>query len=1038
MNGVMDVNEIYTRSRAPDIPRVLSIDLETYSSADLSKCGVYRYVEAEDFEILLLAYAFDEEEVRIVDMACGEDVPQEIWEAMDDPGIIKAAWNAQFERTCIGHYLGKRLSPDGWQCSMIHAASLSLPLALRNAALVLKTGEQKDRAGENLIKYFSMPCKPTKSNGGRTRNLPEHDPQGWQRFKSYCLQDVRTERDIRRRLSAFPMPEAEWGYYHMDQRINDRGVRIDTVLVQQAIACDLMLSDEMTKRAYGLTGLENPNSVSQLKQWLDGKGIPMESLGKKDVAAMITELDKNGCDQEALDMLKLRLQMAKSSVKKYQAAERYVNQDGRARGLFQFYGANRTGRFSGRGIQLQNLPQNHISTLDEARELVKLGCFEAVEMLYGNTPDVLSQLIRTMLVPKEGCEFIVADFSAIEARVLAWEAGEQWRLDAFEKGADIYCASASQMFGVPVVKHGVNGDLRQKGKVAELACGYGGSVGALISMGALEMGLKEPELPDLIRNWREANPKIVQYWWDVEKAAVETVKTHEEHQIKRIRFQYYSGTLWMVLPSGRRLAYLQPKLQPNRFGRMSLTFCGTGANNKWQRQETYSGKIVENCIAEGTEVLTDRGLVAIEEVMPDDRLWDGEEWVPHEGLIDKGMQETVIISTGCGSGLHMTAGHKILTEKGWRECGKSDGFSWAEVWTPDCTGKGGKRQTPQNTLAMPVRMRKTEDCFRGFITEWKNIFLRMLPFPRFNRADFSFPDGIETGGEHKTGKNTMAVQMCMRKRDHCSGERSDQKEVSNKVVRLYVKAPDFRAAKDTRDEQTSGMGSLAFDETAVPRPEPCCLPQLWRARNYSMPGMAGKFRAFLGRYGTFVSSRIGDRPDRQQQRILCGKLPVGNQKDQCQKQENQPCDRYAIWKDDRSSTGGTDRNRDNDPAVPLGSRLAGRISVRPSGFQERVYDIRNCGPRHRFCVFDRGTGKLRIVSNCTQAIARDILTEAMWRLEKAGFEIVGHVHDEVIIEAPAGRYTPEDICKIMAANPAWCLDLPLAAAGYRGSYYFKD
>lgn len=1155
----MNMNEIYTDSRPPDSPQVLSIDLETYSSADLSKCGVYRYVEADDFEILLLAYAFDEDEVRIVDMACGESVPQEIWDAIDNPGIIKAAWNAQFERTCIGHYLGRVLSPDGWQCSMIHAASLSLPLALRNAALVLKTGEQKDRAGENLIKYFSVPCKPTKSNGGRTRNLPQHDPEGWRKFKDYCLQDVRTERDIRKRLEAFPMPEAEWNYYHMDQRINDRGVRIDTVLVEQAIACDLMLSDEMTKKAYELTGLENPNSVSQLKQWLEEKGIPMESLGKKDVAAMIAELDKNGCDQEALDMLKLRLQMAKSSVKKYQAAERYVNQDGRAKGLFQFYGANRTGRFSGRGIQLQNLPQNHISTLDEARELVKMGCFEEVEMLYGNTPDVLSQLIRTMLVPKEGCEFIVADFSAIEARVLAWEADEQWRLDAFEKGADIYCESASQMFHVPVVKHGVNGDLRQKGKVAELACiarnsmvltsqglvpiqevtighlvwdgvewvhhqglilkgqrpilhydglsatpehlvyvegkdkpvpfsyaavqhlplqridrhgysedvyygftvvydllnagprhrftvdgclvhncGYGGSVGALISMGALDMGLKESELPDLIQNWREANPKIVQYWWDVEKAAVETVKTHEEHSIKRIRFQYYSGTLWMVLPSGRKLAYLQPKLQPNRFGRMSLTFCGTGANNKWQRQETYSGKLVENCIAAGTEVLTDRGVIAIEKVMPGDLLWDGVEWVPHEGLIDKGMQETVIVSTGCGSGLHMTAGHKILTEKGWCECGKSDGLSWAEVWTPHCIGKGRKRQAPQNTLAVPVRMRKPEGHFRGFITEWKNHFLRMFPFPRFNRADLSFPDGIETGREHKAGENAMAVQMCMRKRNHCSGGRSDQKKISNKVMRLYVKAPDLRASKDTWDEQPSSMGGLAFDETAVPGPEPSCLSQLRRAWNYSVPGVAGQFRAFLGRYGFFISSRIGNRPDRQQQGILCGKLPMDNQKDQFQKQEDQSCDRYAIWKNDRSSTGGTDRNRGNDSAVPSGSRLAGRISVRPSGFQERVYDIRNCGPRHRFCVFDRGTGKLRIVSNCTQAIARDILTEAMWRLEKAGFEIVGHVHDEVIIEAPIGKYTPEDICKIMAANPRWCMDLPLAAAGYRGDYYFKD
>lgn len=588
------MNEINTENRSSKKPEVLGIDIETFSSVDLPKCGVYRYVEAPDFEILLFAYAFDDEEPQIVDMACGETIPEEVLEAVADPDIIKAAWNAQFERTCIGHVLGKRLSPDSWRCSMVHAASLSLPLALKDAAKVLKTGEQKDRAGENLIRYFSVPCKPTKSNGGRTRNFPEHDPEGWRKFKEYCLQDVRTERDIRKRLEAFQMPDAEWDYYRMDQRINDRGVRIDTELVQQAIACDLMLSDEMTKKAYELTGLENPNSVSQLKMWLEEKGIPIESLGKKDVAAMIKELDKNGCDQEALDMLKLRLQMAKSSVKKYQAAERYVNQDGRARGLFQFYGANRTGRFSGRGIQLQNLPQNHISTLDEARSLVKAGCFEAVEMLYGNTPDVLSQLIRTMLVPKEGCEFIVADFSAIEARVLAWEAGEDWRLEAFQNGKDIYCESASQMFHVPVVKHGINGELRQKGKVAELACGYGGSSGALISMGALDMGLKESELPDLINDWRSANPKIVQYWWDVEKAAIDTYKTHEEHLVGRLKFRCYASTLWMVLPSGRKLAYLKPKLQPNRFGRMSLTFEGVGANNKWSRQETYSGKLVEN------------------------------------------------------------------------------------------------------------------------------------------------------------------------------------------------------------------------------------------------------------------------------------------------------------------------------------------------------------------------------------------------------------------------------------------------------------
>jgi len=711
---------------------VLSLDLETYSDVDLTKCGVFRYVEG-DFHILMLAYAFDDEEVQIVDMACGEPIPQPVLDALDDPGVKKAAWNAQFERTCLSQYLGRKLEPDSWFCTMAHAASLSLPLALKNAAAVLKTGEQKDKAGEALIRYFSVPCKPTKANGGRTRNLPEHDPEGWAKFKEYCRQDVRTERDIRKKIERFPLVDAEWNFYHMDQRINDRGVMIDTELVEKAIECDLLLSDAMTKRAYELTGLENPNSVSQLKSWLNERGVEIGTLGKKDVAAMIRNLEKGSLDSEALEMLKLRLQMAKSSVKKYQAAERCTCKDGRARGLFQFSGANRTQRWclaegtpvlvrtaegaiyekpiedvllsdavydgcewvhhegvfysgekdvitwdgitatedhmvyvdesteitlvdakrmrrriwrgnvihggiqaavtadgavegaaeddhekmrtydiinagphnrfmangrvvsnSGRNIQLQNLVRNEINTLDEARELVKMGEIEMVETIYGNAPDILSQLCRTMLVPKPGCEFIVADFSAIEARVLAWEAGEQWRLEAFVNGEDIYCASASQMFGVPVVKHGVNGELRQRGKVAELACGYGGSVGALKSMGALDMGVKEEELQGLIDDWRSANPNIVQYWWGVERAALQALGDKEEHRVGRISFRKDRGVLWMKLPSGRGLAYMVPKKEPNKFGRMSLTYMGVNAANKWDRLETYSGKLVEN------------------------------------------------------------------------------------------------------------------------------------------------------------------------------------------------------------------------------------------------------------------------------------------------------------------------------------------------------------------------------------------------------------------------------------------------------------
>ncbi|MBR0079587.1 MAG: DNA polymerase [Synergistaceae bacterium] len=585
--------------------KILSADIETFSDIDLGKCGVYRYVEG-DFHILLFAYAFDDEPVKIIDLACGETLPQEVVDAIFDPTIIKAAWNAAFERTCLSKYFGVQLSPDSWRCSMVHSASLSLPLKLKTAAEVLKVSEQKDSAGERLIKYFSVPCKPTKKNGGRTRNLPEHEanPGDWQKFKDYCVQDVRTERAIRKWLEKFPIPEHEWDFYHMDQRINDRGVMIDTELVTQAIKCDQIQAESMKHRACELTGLENPNSVVQLKAWLTERGIPVESLGKANVAAMITDLDNKNCleaapksgqNQEVLEMLKLRLQMAKSSIKKYQAAERCVCQDGRARGLFQFSGANRTARWAGRFIQLQNLVRNELSTLNEARELIKMGCFEMAASIYGNVPDVLSQLIRTMLIPKPGHEFIVADFSAIEARVLAWLAGEQWRLDAFTRGEDIYCASASAMFGVPVVKHGINGELRQKGKIAELACGYQGGSGALTAMGALDMGLKEDDLPKLIEDWRKANPEIVQFWWDLEAAARETIKNHQDRKVGKIEFQFYENTLWLVLPSGRKLAYINPKLKPNKFGRMSLTYDGLNAANKWDNTESYGGKLAENC-----------------------------------------------------------------------------------------------------------------------------------------------------------------------------------------------------------------------------------------------------------------------------------------------------------------------------------------------------------------------------------------------------------------------------------------------------------
>ena len=486
------------------------------------------------------------------------------------------------------------MNPDGWYCTMIQAAELGLPFSLDGVATVLKTGEQKDKRGKDLIRYFCVPCRPTKANGGRSRNLPEHDPQKWAEFKAYCVQDVATERDIHRRMQHFPLSEAELAFYHMDQRINDRGWKIDIPFVRQAIACDMLHSEQMIARAYELTGLENPNSVSQLKGWLEARGIQLDSLSKKVVAQAVKELDSGGCDAEVLEMLKLRQKLAKSSVKKYEACERAVCRDGRARGLFLFYGANHTGRFTSRLIQVQNLPQNHLEPLEIARNLVKTEQFGALEYFFGNTPQVLSELIRTAFVPKEGCRFIVADFSAIEARGLSWLAGEEWRMEVFRTHGKIYEATAANMFHIPMESITKTSPERQKGKQAELGCGYGGSVGALISMGALENGLKESELQDIIDAWRQANPKIVQLWYDIDRAAHKAIRTGQPQTVGKICIAYQGGMMLIRLPSGRRLVYIRPRLEPNRFGHMSITYEGIGVGNKWERLETYGAKLVEN------------------------------------------------------------------------------------------------------------------------------------------------------------------------------------------------------------------------------------------------------------------------------------------------------------------------------------------------------------------------------------------------------------------------------------------------------------
>jgi DNA polymerase len=571
----------------------ISIDIETFSGANLQKSGVYRYAESDDFEILLFGYSVDGGEVQVVDLACGEEIPDEIINALLDDSVTKWAFNAMFERVCLSKWLNltEYLDPASWKCSMIWSAYMGLPLSLEGVGAVLGLEKQKLTEGKDLIKYFCTPCSPTKSNGGRVRNLPEHDMDKWERFKAYNLRDVEAEMSIQQRFSKFLVPENIWEEYHLDQEINDRGIAIDMTFVKQAVVMDEHSREKLMALMQDITNLENPNSVQQMKDWLADNGLETDTLGKKAVAEMLKT-----APEPLGTVLELRQQLAKSSVKKYTAMENAVCNDGRARGMFQFYGANRTGRFSGRLIQLQNLPQNHMPDLEQARALVRSGNFDALTLLYDSIPEVLSELIRTAFIPREGMKFIVADFSAIEARVIAWLAGEKWRIDVFQNGGDIYCASASQMFNVPVEKHGVNGHLRQKGKIAELALGYGGSVGALKSMGALEMGIEEEELQPLVTAWRQSNPNITKLWWDVDRVVKTCVKQKTPTETHGIKFIYQSGMLFIVLPSGRRLAYVKPRMGENMFGGESVTYEGIGGTKKWERIESYGPKFVENIV----------------------------------------------------------------------------------------------------------------------------------------------------------------------------------------------------------------------------------------------------------------------------------------------------------------------------------------------------------------------------------------------------------------------------------------------------------
>ena len=950
------------------MPKLLAIDIETFSSEPLPKCGVYRYSGSPDFEILLFSYAYDDDPVITIDMASGERLPADVLDALENPSIIKTAYNAAFERVCLSRYLGHWLDPAQWRCSAVMAAYLTLPSRLADVAVALKLTQQKMEEGKDLIRFFSVPCKATKTNGGRTRNLPSDAPDKWAVYRKYNAQDVETERAVRKALEAFPLPENEWALYALDQRINDRGVRVDKLLVKQAMAVDSQFSAQAFQRAKELTGLDNPGSVSQLKAWLADQDMPMESLAKK----LVQEKAK-GADGIVGELLNLRLELSKTSIKKYGAMARCVCRDGRVHGLMQFYGANRTGRWAGRLVQAQNLPQNHLSDLTLARDIVKSGDVEQLELLFGSVPNTLSELIRTAFIPKDGCRFIVADFSAIEARVLAWLAREEWVLEEFRGRGKIYEATASRMFSVPaetIVKGNPNYEYRQKGKQATLSCGYGGGVGALIKMGAK---MPEEEMQPLVDAWRAANPRIVAFWGAMERAARKVIRDQTSARVGKTALYWKDDKMFMRLPSGRNLCYQSPHFTTNRFGNDAIGYYAPNAAGQMVEQETFGGKLVENCIAQGTPVITNVGLVPIEKIKASHLIWDGEAFVHHGGLLFKGTQETIRVSS-----IWMTPEHQILTEGGWIPCGEGEGLNWATASLPDGFAQSGFTRKRRTALARAMYL-------------WQGI---------------------------------------------CGGcGRYHPQTLSDEVLRMPACKFNPRLKNDTRNEPTSCIRRVALDETTVRGSEPSCIPQLWRTRHFGLSRMGGKFRELLARYEVDISfwTRVG--PYQQQQRLQPSELPMGRPEDKLQKSTCESAHRYSSWTNDGSRVVRENRHRRNNNVVQAEPRLANRIAVCKTRCTQPVYDIRNCGSRHRFAVWDNG--KARIVSNCTQATARDLLANGMMNLEAAGYPIVSHIHDECVLEVPFGQGSVEEACEIMACAPTWAEGLPMRADGDDGLMFYQ-
>lgn len=1268
--------------------RYLAADFETFSEVDIKKCGSFRYMDDPSFELLLGAFAYDDEDPLLIDYTAGEELPEGIRSDLTNPDVIKTAWNCAFERYAIQKHYGIYSPPEQWEDTMILAGQCGLPMSLAGASEALGLGEDqaKMKEGKALIRYFCVPCKPTKANGQRTRNLPEHAPEKWAIFKKYNGQDVVAERAIRKLLARWkPLPE-EHRFWCLDARINERGVRIDRQLASYAVAMDSRNKEELTAQAVALTGLENPKSVSQIKKWLfDQEGQEFPSLNKKVIADVVANLKT----EDARKFMALRSELSKSSVSKYNAMLRSMGPDDHVRGCFQFYGANRTGRFcltgdhevltpegwvplsewyggriavwstqyetlsfqaaesvrfpysgemvkidaqrcqqistpehkmaildksgawapktmeelyahqfqmafrgtrdrrspgdrravrvlvmvqadghytadgdlklgftkqrkihrckkllretrvpfllnefdsgktvftirrvdqplwlrefrdktfgwwlldedadtvieelehwdgyrcgpnsiqytttnrqnaeviqaicqlsgrsatmlvktrgdkhpnwsdayilniwltpglstgirpnqqqkitfsgtvycavtktgyfmvrrngvvwitgnSGKLVQFQNLSKNYMDDLDECRELVRAGQYTTVKALYDGVADPLSQLVRTAMIPEDGHKFMVSDFSAIEARVTAWFANEEWRLRVFREGGDIYCASASQMFHVPVEKHGVNGHLRQKGKVAELALGYGGGTSALKAFGADKMGMTEAEMQETVDRWRDSSPNITALWKALEKAAIRAVvrRGSSVSKVGNILFEFENGVLFMVLPSGRRLAYWGAQYSESRWhpDRKALSYMGVDQQTKkWARVETWGGKLTENCWAAGTPVLTDAGWTPIENVTPDMRVWDGVEWVSNDGS-ECQFRDEILFEL---DGLLVTGDHKILTSEGWKNAKECNGLDRAPVQLPD--GAAAERT---NGLPRPQKMAGS---------------MRVRANPDYGYSGFT---------EERTGRKRNFLRM--------------QKERT-----------DLKSKLNPRDDFPRCIRSVALDGSALHGARSSGLEKLWRSWNHCVQQVASQLREFLAGHGRKLSPRTGFRQKGQQPRLLPGELPLGYEGGQCPEQTRSQISLHGWPSNSGERACRADRYRIYHPLVPSGSRLSVRKTDYRSGCNQPVYDVKNCGPQHRYVVLGKN-GPI-IAHNCVQATARDILREAMFHLDDLGYDIRATVHDEVIVDEPldSGR-TAKDLSLAMCPEIPWAAGLPLRADGYEGRYYFKD